>query len=122
MSKKQLVIILIVLAIAAIAIILLIRSVLAPKLPSIGEKNPPISSFVPKSATPGIEAWTGVLALVDSEVNLKVGDKVYKLTIPGVAAAKIIADKGYQSGDTVNVMGKLKGEAIEMSGINKLIY
>lgn len=122
MSKKQLVVILIVLAIAAIIIILLMRSFWAPKLPSSGKNNPPISSLVPKSGTPGIETWTGVLTLVDNEANLKVGDKVYKLTIPSAAAAKIIADKGYQSGDNVNVMGKLKGEVIELSGINKSVY
>lgn len=121
MSKKQLIITLAVLVIAAIAIILLMRSFLAPELPSAEEKNPPISSLSPKSGTSGIEVWTGVLGLSDSEANLKVGDKVYKLIIPGAATAKIMADKGYQSGDFVNAMGKLKGEAIEASGINKLV-
>lgn len=123
MNKKTILIIVIMLMFAGGAIYWLSR---LPSVPNAAVNaqaggtpsavQPPTSKTVPVSGTKGIETWTGTLEL-GKGVFFKVGDKTYTLQAPGVD----LKNRGYQTGDTVNVMGKLNGGIIEVVGMNKLI-
>lgn len=129
MIKKQLYIIIGTLIVVSVAIILIIRFVFKVPLATNNSTNeqpenkitePPITNTVPESRTEGLEVWTGSLTLVEPP-TLTVGEKVYTLKILEKNTLSIFEGKGYKTGDTINVMGKLEGETINVSGLNKLV-
>ncbi|KKR49236.1 MAG: hypothetical protein UT86_C0001G0208 [Candidatus Magasanikbacteria bacterium GW2011_GWC2_40_17] len=82
--------------------------------------NPPVTSIAPQSLTPNQDIWTGVLTLVEPP-TLKVDGKIYTLRILDRNSLSIFEGKGYKTGDTVNVMGILTGDVIDVSGLNKFV-
>lgn len=122
MNKKQLVIFFLCLVILAVSAILGLKYLILPSSqnPSVGQ-NPPSSAAPPVSATPGIMTWTGSLELQTGQATIKVADKTYPLTISEADASNVLINKGFKTGDIINVMGKLKGDKLEMAGVNKLI-
>lgn len=127
MNKKRLIIIIVLMVAAAAAVILIVRSVLNKSLPNFishtSEQtiSPPSSTVVPQAINPEIKTWTGSLTL-GPVVTLKIEDKIYTLRISGKETSSILQKQGYQSGDTVNALGRLVGgNVIDLSGLNKLV-
>ncbi|HPV70935.1 MAG TPA: hypothetical protein PKY08_03550 [Candidatus Magasanikbacteria bacterium] len=129
MIKKQLYIIIGVLVAVSIAIILIIRFVFkvplvannpATNQPENQNTEPPTTNTIPESRTDGLEVWTGTITLAEPP-TLTVGEKIYTLKILERNTLSIFEGKGYKTGDLVNVMGKMDGENINVSGLNKLV-
>lgn len=81
--------------------------------------QPAATKTIPQAATPGLSVWSGSLNL-SQPPSLIVNEKKYRLEIKGADAFSVLKKQNFQTGDTVNVMGKLNGAAIDLSGINKL--
>lgn len=127
MSKKQLVLVLIGLVVIAAGAIFLIRYLTRPGAPEGGAAlplntaaEPRAANGVPQSATKGVKVWTGVLNMGE-KTTLKTDGQTYELLINKTDGGAILRAQGYKPGDEVNVMGKLTGQIVEVSGVNKLI-
>jgi len=125
MVKKQLFIIIVVLVVISLIAILVIRFIF--KVPFFSPTNnltnsiqPPTTTVVPQSLTEGQSIWSGTLNLVEPP-TLTVDGKVFTLKILEKNTLSIFEGKGYKTGDTVNVMGSLEGDVINVSGLNKLV-
>jgi len=96
----------------------LVPSIISDKFGS--KVNPPETTSTPRSLTAGAQTWAGVLTL-DNTASINVEGKVFTLLINGKDTVKVLNEKGYKNGDTVNVMGSLNGYTINLVGLNKLI-
>jgi len=124
MSKKKIILIISAMVAAAVAIILALRFIFNVPFMSFGSVEAPqiplTTASAPASKTQGSNVLTGILSLKDGAV-LQVDVKKYFLKINTADAAIILKSKGYKEGDTINAMGRVAGETIELDGVNKLV-
>ncbi|MBI5731943.1 MAG: hypothetical protein HY982_01120 [Candidatus Magasanikbacteria bacterium] len=116
MSKKQIIFYLFLIIIAGLVVILILRAAFFSPAPLTA---PPVTQATPASKTPGLNVWSGALTLSSPPVLTAEG-KDYFLKINQKDAKEILVKKGFKNGDAVNIMGKISGNIIEISGLNKL--
>lgn len=127
MTRKKMYIIIGGMLVAAVVVIMILKLAFKVNLiPTVITNNfgpkvkPPETTSSPRSLTPGVQTWTGILTL-DKSPSINVGGKYFALSISGKDTFLILEAKGYKNGDTINVVGSLSGSTIIMSGLNKLV-
>lgn len=130
LNKTKLTIIVASAAAIIIIVVLLIRAIVLPSKvappPAVGTAGPATpagsspSATPPVSVTSGITAWNGTLTLTKGDAKLLVGNRSYDLFIKAAGqSSRILKEMGYNSGEKINVLGKLIGNYLEVAGVSK---
>lgn len=126
MTRRDLVITIIAATLALLIVVLLISALAAPSARPPGgraEETPRAvapAAAPPVSVTPGLTTWTGALTLTEGDALFATGGRSYPLFINAVGqSSKVLRERGFRSGERINVLGKVTATYIEVSGIGR---